>query len=126
MARTIVNAFLFISGNVDLIYLSHLEKYQVIYKFQSMNLTHILSILSVTSKFFQINSVVSTNRSRNEWIDFGIHTEACMTDPVTCGTAGGAISLWLKQTFCSGAYFTTRNAEFTRGSSIRCIGPFFF
>ena len=32
---------------------------------------------------------------RNQWVDLGIHTEACMTRPETCGAAGGAISMWV-------------------------------
>ena len=49
---------------------------------------------------FKINSAVSTNISLNQWIDLGIHTEACMTRPETCGAAGGAFSVWLRLVDC--------------------------
>ena len=49
----------------------------------------------------QVNSVLSTNQRRNQWVDLGIHTDVCMTWPQTCGAAGGAISLWLSVTECS-------------------------
>ena len=31
-----------------------------------------------------------------QWIDLGVHYEACIVDPPTCGDAGGAISIWLR------------------------------
>ena len=44
-----------------------------------------------------------------EWIDLGVHYEACMTDPQTCGAAGGAISIWLRlQSVHVGGLLTTR------------------
>ena len=49
----------------------------------------------------QVGNAVSTDRFRVQWIDLGIHTEACMTRPETCGAADGAISMWLKITNCS-------------------------
>ena len=44
-----------------------------------------------------------TDRSKAQWIDLGIHTEACMTEPGTCDTSGGAISVWQRVTSCSGS-----------------------
>ena len=49
---------------------------------------------------FQIHSAVATDRTKRQWIDLGLHTEACLTQPETCGTAGGAISLWLNLVDC--------------------------
>ena len=49
---------------------------------------------------FEVNSAVSLDRTKSQWIDLGIHTEACMTRPETCGAAGGAISLWVNVTDC--------------------------
>ena len=49
---------------------------------------------------FKINSAVATDRTRRQWIDLGIRTEACMTRPDTCGAAGGAISLWVRFSDC--------------------------
>ena len=31
---------------------------------------------------------------QSQWVDLGIHTEACITQPETC-TAGGTISMWV-------------------------------
>ena len=44
----------------------------------------------------QVNSALALDGTRSRWVDLGIHTEACMTRPETCGAAGGAISLWIK------------------------------
>ena len=43
---------------------------------------------------------VSTNISRSQWVDLGIHPEACMTLPETCGASGGAVSFWMKLVDC--------------------------
>ena len=40
---------------------------------------------------FQVNNAVRTDRLQNQWMDLGIHTEACMTRPETCGPAGVVI-----------------------------------
>ena len=42
-----------------------------------------------------------TDRAKNQWVDLGIHTEVCLTQPENCGAAGGAISVWLKVIDCS-------------------------
>ena len=36
------------------------------------------------------------NSSEGQWIDLGVHFEACMVDPEVYGIAGGAISVWLR------------------------------
>ena len=36
-----------------------------------------------------------TDHTKQQWVDLGMHTEACMTRPETCGAAGGAISVWI-------------------------------
>ena len=46
---------------------------------------------------------LSVDRTKKQWIDLGIHTEACMTRPETCGEAGGAISLWVNLIDCPSA-----------------------
>ena len=52
------------------------------------------------SIFNKVNAALSLNHTRSQWVDLGIHTEACMTRPETCGAAGGAISVWLKVIAC--------------------------
>ena len=36
------------------------------------------------------------NSSEGQWIDLGVHFEACMVDPEVCRIAGGAVSVWLR------------------------------
>ena len=54
-----------------------------------------------------MNSAVHLNKSKRQWIDLGLHPEACLTQRYGCGVAGGAISLWLKLIECGGI-ITTR------------------
>ena len=42
-----------------------------------------------------MNSALTLDRTKSQWVDLGIHTEACMTRPETCGAAGGSISVWV-------------------------------
>ena len=76
---------------------------------------------------FQINGAVQTNASEFQWINLGIHTEACMTRPETCGAAGGAISLWFRVIDCSissidsGAVVSTLTDSLeTTGIAVEC------
>ena len=48
----------------------------------------------------QMNLPLRLNRTQEQWVDLGIHTEACMTRPETCGAAGGAVSLWVNLNEC--------------------------
>ena len=54
-----------------------------------------------------------------EWIELGVHYEACMTDPQTCGAAGGAISIWIRiHSFdYHGGILTTRTKIGTNSST---------
>ena len=49
---------------------------------------------------YQVNNALTLDHTR-QWVDLGIHTEACMTRPETC-TSGGAISVWVKVIACNG------------------------
>ena len=64
---------------------------------------------------------VSTDQSREQWIDLGIHTEACMTT-MTCGAHGGAVSMWLRVRQCdnNNGILTTLQFESTTGLIVRC------
>ena len=59
-----------------------------------------------------------------QWIDLGVHYEACMTDPQTCGASGGAISIWLRlhSSGNDGGFLTTRNKDGTGSSTGIFIG----
>ena len=45
---------------------------------------------------------MSSDRAVGRWIDLGIHNEACMVQPDTCGEKGGAVSLWHRVLSCPG------------------------
>ena len=74
------------------------------------------------SDMFQVNSAVSINKTRSQWVDLGIHTEACMSQPETCGAAGGAISMWVNIIDCSnnGGIITTELQAGKMGTSVYC------
>ena len=74
-----------------------------------------------------MNQAVTTDRSRDQWIDLGVHTEACMTRPETCGAAGGAVSFWVMLTNeCRGAGVIISSVNYeptaTTGFGMRCFG----
>ena len=65
---------------------------------------------------YQVNCAWTLNRTRSQWVNLGIHTEACMTRPETCGAAGGAISVWLRLAECppgAGIITTIDNSDKT-------------
>ena len=71
---------------------------------------------------------LSLNRTQGtKWVDLGIHTEACMTRPETCGAAGGAVSVWVKVTECPGeieggiGIITSQSSDQKTGFSIMCL-----
>ena len=56
-----------------------------------------------------------------QWIDLGVHTEPCMNRPDTCGEAGGAVSLWLKEIACPNVKgMITSRTENGTGFTIYC------
>ena len=68
-----------------------------------------------------MNFVLNLDRKKRQWLDLGIHAEACMTN-MTCGAAGGAISLWVKITECpkNAGIITTQAQGKTVGSAVVC------
>ena len=56
------------------------------------------------STLFQSGNAVNLNHTQKQWLDFGEHTEACMTRPGTCGAEGGAVSYWMNL-FQAGRYY---------------------
>ena len=75
----------------------------------------------------QVNSALTLDHTKRQWVDLGVHTEACMTLPETCGAAGGAVSMWMKLMECpilcgiisSLAYLTTGSLMYCDGGSLR-------
>ena len=72
--------------------------------------------------FLQFGNAWNLDKSMNHWIDFGIHTDACMTRPDTCARAGGALSFWMKVIHCNyfGGLITSRHAS--TGFQMLCYG----
>ena len=69
---------------------------------------------------------LSLDRTKRQWVDLGIHTEACMTRPETCGAAGGAVSLWVRvSASSSGGIVSTLAYGFTTGFNILYYGQRF-
>ena len=68
---------------------------------------------------------MSTNHLLNQWLDLGIHTEACMTRPDTC-LEGGAISVWMNISGCPETHhfqglITTHVDTNSTGIAIVCL-----
>ena len=63
----------------------------------------------------------SLDHRKRQWADLGIHTEACMTQPETCGAAGIAISLWMNVIDCPWAGGIVSSVQSGKtGSHIYC------
>ena len=80
-------------------------------------------ILDFDWSFHQVRGAWDFNRTRHHWVDLGVHTEAYMTRPETCGAAGGAINLWVNIIDCpSGSGIISSNAKdsWTASSFVYC------
>ena len=57
-------------------------------------------VYSVTSEcetnIFQVNNAINTDNTQKQWVSLGNLSIACLTIPETCGSAGGALSAWIK------------------------------
>ena len=73
--------------------------------------------------YYQVNSALTLNHTRRQWIDLGIHPEVCMTQLDTCGAAGGAISLWLRVLDCSDWAGVLSSRDSGTGFQIYCRPP---
>ena len=76
-----------------------------------------------TDFFQQVNLALAVDQTKKQWVDLGIHTEVCMTR-MTCGAAGGAISLWMNVIACENydGLLTSGADEFFSGLYIFCFG----
>ena len=68
--------------------------------------------------FYQIGGSWSLDRTKNQWVDLGVHNEACMTRSETSGVAGGAISLWVKRLDCQGLCGVISSLGYANSGSI--------
>ena len=50
-----------------------------------------------------MNKAISLNQDRKQWVDLGIHPEACITIPESCGAAGGSLTFWTKINYNDGS-----------------------
>ena len=70
-----------------------------------------------------MNCALTLNHTRSQWVDLGIHTEACMTQPHTCGAAGGAISVRINVIDCPsscGGIVSSATTSLRKGSMVSC------
>ena len=60
------------------------------------------------------------NAAQRQWLDLGIHTEACLTQLDTCGMKGGALSMWIKvgSSTYTGIITTKQHSDNVRGLNI--------
>ena len=68
--------------------------------------------------YIKVNSALTLDHTKSQWVDLGIHTEVCMSLPETCGAAGGAISAWVKMGDCSGVCGIISSYGYNTGSVI--------
>ena len=69
----------------------------------------------------QVNKALNLDKTKSQWIDLGIHSEACMTRPETCGAAGGAISLWVNLFDCPFGAIISTLVDGSQGAAINCF-----
>ena len=70
-----------------------------------------------------MNNAWTVDRTKKQWIDLGINTKACMTQPETCGAADGGISLWVNVIDCPSAGGIVSSLQWqTTGLHIYCTG----
>ena len=72
----------------------------------------------------QVNKAVRTKRTEKQWVNMGtISTLACFVIPNTCGSAGGALSVWMKILECSketGVITSMNTGEISEGFLVTC------
>ena len=105
----------------------HLEFKLYIVVWLSQHLIMILLWIQVNMKWqvlittcFQVNSALTLDHTKSQWVDLGFHTEACMTRPETCGAAGAAMSLWVNIIDCPPISSIIYSDGSSTGSRIDC------
>ena len=47
-----------------------------------------------------MNTVLRTDHTKQQYLELGNQSQACITIPESCGTQGGTISVWAKHLGC--------------------------
>ena len=72
---------------------------------------------------FKLNNAVYTDRSRYQSVELGdLSAHACLTIPESCGSAGAALSVWIKIEDCAGEGGIISSYQYLHeGLLIRCF-----
>ena len=68
--------------------------------------------------FVQVKNALKLSHTKDQWVDLGIQTDACLVLPETCGPEGAAVVLWVKIHLCSGIISSFGD---TTGFMIYCL-----
>ena len=78
----------------------------------------------VRTKNLQVNKAVRTNLTEKQWVNMGtISPLACFVIPKMCGSAGGALSVWMKILECqkeTGIITSLNASEISEGFLVTC------
>ena len=80
-------------------------------------------IFYLTCFIFQFNNAVHTDRTQHQSVELGdLSVYACLTIPESCGSAGGALSVWIKIEDCAGeGGIISSDQYFQEGLVVRCF-----
>ena len=67
-----------------------------------------------------VNSALTLDHTKEQYVYLGFHTDICMTRPETCGAAGGAISVWINLIGCTHGGIISTLVYDSSGSVIAC------
>ena len=68
----------------------------------------------------KVGNRVQTLSSQNQYVDLGDLSAACMTNPLSCETSGGTVSLWVKSQCDGGIISSAANGR--QGFIVTCSG----
>ena len=58
-------------------------------------------------------------RTRQQWVDLGVQTDACLVIPDSCGPEGAAVAFWVNIYYCSG--IMSSYTSYSTGFFIYCF-----
>ena len=68
----------------------------------------------------KVGNGVKTDSSETQYVDLGDLSAACIRNPLSCGTSGGTVSLWVKTEQCDGGIISSVSNGH-QGFIINCI-----